>query len=231
MPTIPLPLRPTLELFIAYADRVIVNAGRYIDLRGTLQDTEVRVRRVGTETVIVNDVSIGAEIRDMITGLSLIAGEVYYLRMRHENETGWSGWSVPMYSRVPKPITLAELSVPGEPASGGTIPIEPDFPSEVQRKRAMVQVETQTRHAWRRPTQHRDRGRVEFVWSNKTQAERDSITNFLRARIAARQSWETTTAYFGNRSWFVRAGAYEVSLVAPGVWTIRASADQVGDPA
>lgn len=202
----------------------------YLDDPGH-QDTAVRLYAVADDS-LVTEMTVGyAETNPVVSGLTLLPGERYRVQLRYQDTAGdWSFWTPNFVVRVPIELGYAPISVAGEPAVGGEMPVLPSFPLELEGDAPFHEWVTDTGHRIRRPRHAGERLRVAFAWSAVTTAERDAIAEFVGARAKAGESFTVSHGDLQGRAWFARDGRVESRQVAPGFHEVSIDADEVFPP-
>lgn len=228
MPCTRLPSVPTVLGFQPWPGHAQVSSSDYSG-DGLHLDTRVAIERLDPLELIVDRESGFAETNVHVTGLSLVRGAAYRVRMQHRNAAGWTAWSRPYYATVPTELTLPGAQVPIEPVpvTAVPLPIEPSYVADVTdvlpaRSWSMVTGE------WvARPAETRGRRGTTMVWRNLAASQRDTVRDFLAARADVPEAYQTDDPAHGQRSWHVRGGTIITTQTGPRSWTVEVTADEV----
>lgn len=223
-----LPRRTTVLDFLPYQTKARVNLDYYED-EGTHSDTGVRIEEGKSSTLIVNQ-SLGFPARNFSIGsLGLTIGEVYSVRVRRKNQTGWGQWS----HRLREILFSNDLLLPpnvtrGEPIDtiAQTIPTTPDFIGAASLQRDLIEHKMQTGHRWRRLKHTSSRYAARMKWTGLTLTERNTLVSFLEARMDAIEPFSTNDFVHGTRIWYTRRGQIHIEQLAPTIYGVQIEADQ-----
>lgn len=226
--TIRKPDPPTVLQFLPYETKAFV-ATDYYEQEGTHLDTGYRIEE-GKGSVIIVDSTLGFGARNFtISALNLTVGQVYSLRVRHKNETDWSGYSARYRTIVEADGFLLPPNVAkGEPLgdTDQTIPFTPDFVGQAPLQRALIEHRMQTGHRWRRLKDTGARYSARMKWVGLTIAQKNTLVSFLEARLDAAEPFLTNDFVHGTRRWFTRHGSIHFEKLAPPFYGVQIDADQ-----
>lgn len=225
---IALPRRATILNFTPYETKARVNIDYYED-EGTPEDEGFRIEEGKGSTIIV-DATTGFSSRNFtISALNLAIGEIYSLRVRRKNETGWGPWSNRFRSIVETDkILLPPNATTGEPLSDTAqpIPFTPDFIGAATIQRDLVEHRMETGQRWRRLKHTSARYSARMKWSGLVTADKNTLVAFLEARLNAIEPFETNDFVHGTRRWFTQRGTIQIEQLAPTVYGVQINADE-----
>lgn len=198
-----------------------------------ISDTQVKIFNTLTGDEVADETIGSGRTNVRITGLSLSEGVSYRARMRHENADGWGSWSPNAIAVVPADLPFTPLEgVAVEPQPAAVCPFAPQYALPIEQARAMSHWDLETGHIKRRPRNSSQRTALQLVFGPMSQADRNTLRDFLQERIEAVPVESFTLPTAGcpvevlGLSFWPRGGSMQMSL-KNNAWQVQIDVDEV----